>query len=145
MFTEMGPWRPIAHKKLERNQFSWTTVAGMVFLEQPAGVGFSYSTDTSIYTSFNDYRASRDNLLIIQKFFEKFPERRGQDFYIASESYGGHFIPQWTLQLFDQHDHNLIQNFKGYIVGNPYTSFASGSIAMANILWGLQLIPKPAW
>jgi carboxypeptidase C (cathepsin A) len=146
LFTEMGPWRPSANRRLERNPFSWTTVAGMVFLEQPAGVGFSYSTDPSLYSSFNDYRASKDNLLIIKKFFELFPERKDQDFYIASESYGGHYVPQWTLQIFDdENGEELRKHFKGYLVGNPFTSFASGSIAMANILWGLQLIPKPAW
>jgi hypothetical protein len=31
------------------------------------------------------------------------------------------------------------------LVGNPFTSYASASVAMANVLWGLQLIPRTAW
>ena len=144
--SEMGPIRPIKDGKLDRNPHTWTRIASMVFLEQPAGVGFSYSTDESLLLDFNDYRASTDNVKIIRKFFEKFPERKQNPFYLASESYGGHYIPHWSYQII-AHEANadLLKQFKGYLVGNPFTSYASGSIAMANVLWGLQLIPKTAW
>lgn len=39
----------------------------------------------------------------------------------------------------------LVDNFKGFMVGNAYTSFASGTIAGANVQWGLQLLPAPLW
>lgn len=35
--------------------------------------------------------------------------------------------------------------FKGVLVGNPYTSYSSGTFAMISTLWGLQLIPEPLW
>lgn len=117
----------------------------MVFLEQPVGVGYSYTTDKSILDHFGDFQASIDNLKIVKTFFEKFPERSKQGFYLTSESYGGHYIPQWTLQILNDPDSELIQNFKGFIVGNPYTSYASGSIGFVNVLWGLQHLPLPAW
>ena len=41
----MGPWRVVKDKKVARNPYSWTRLASMVFLEQPVGVGFSYTTD----------------------------------------------------------------------------------------------------
>eukprot|EP01040_Poterioochromonas_malhamensis_P009227 gene9227-10016_t len=146
LFTEMGPLRPIEDGQITRNPWTWTKLSSMVFLEQPAGVGFSYSTDDSILTDFNDYRASIDNVRIIRSFFDKFPSLRKNAFYLASESYGGHYIPHWTYQLFDNNENSdLRETFKGYLVGNPFTSFASGSIGMTNVMWGLQLIPKPAW
>lgn len=136
----------MANGSIGRNPFSWTTKTSMVFLEQPVGVGFSFTTDTKLLRSFNDYRASVDNLRVLKAFFEKFPERKTNDFYLASESYGGHYIPQWTLQVLnDPNGDDLRRRFKGYLVGNAFTSYASGSIAFANVLWGLQLIPKPAW
>ena len=140
---EFGPWRPIQNGSLVSNPWSWTKVANLVFLEQPVGVGFSYGTDPDELLAYNDYRASIDNLLTIRTFFTRFPERANQAFYVASESYGGHYIPQWTLQLFS--DATLRKNFKGMLVGNPFTSYASGSIAMANVMWGLQLVPQPIW
>lgn len=146
LFTEMGPYRPAANGSLTRNPFSWTRMSSMVFLEQPVGVGYSFTTNKDLLSTFNDLRASIDNLKILKAFFGKFPERKNNDFYLASESYGGHYIPQWTLQVLnDPQSTDLQRQFKGFLVGNPFTSFASGSIAFANILWGLQLVPAPAW
>jgi serine carboxypeptidase-like clade 2 len=87
--SEMGPLRPAAEGKIGRNEYAWTQLASMVFLEQPAGVGFSYSTDRSLLGDFNDLRASLDNVKIIRKFFEKFPYQKDNSIYLASESYGG--------------------------------------------------------
>ncbi len=128
---------------LVSNPYSWTKLASLVFLEQPVGVGFSYGTDEEELLTFNDYRAAVDNILAIKAFFRKFPERANQPFYIASESYGGHFIPQWTLQVLE--DESLRSRFKGMLVGNPFTSYASGSVAMAHVMWGLQMVPAPLW
>ena len=124
------------------NPWSWTKVANLIFLEQPAGVGFSYGTGPDELSAYNDYRASIDNLLTIRTFFTRFPERANQAFYVASESYGGHYIPQWTLQLFS--DASLRKNFKGMLVGNAYTSYGA-LLAVANVLWGLQMIPQVFW
>jgi carboxypeptidase C (cathepsin A) len=128
---------------LVSNPYSWTKHASLVFLEQPVGVGFSYGTAEEELLGFNDYRAATDNILAIKAFFKKFPERASQPFYIASESYGGHYIPQWTLQILG--DESLRGRFKGMLVGNPFTSYASGSVAMAHVMWGLQMIPAPLW
>ena len=63
--------------------------------------------------------------------------------YIASESYGGHYIPQLTIAMLA--DKDISKTFGGYLVGNPYTSYGSGDIANINTLWGLQLIDYPLW
>jgi carboxypeptidase C (cathepsin A) len=39
--TEQGPFRPTADGKLEMNAHAWNKIANVVFIEQPAGVGFS--------------------------------------------------------------------------------------------------------
>ena len=142
LFTELGPWRPQFDGTLARNPASWTSLASMVFLEQPAGVGYSTTTDPDELI-FDDYKAARDNVLTIKEFFKRYPERAGNTMYLASESYGGHYIPQLTLALLA--DTDLSKNFEGFLVGNPYTSFASGDIAQMKTLWGLQLVDYPLW
>lgn len=59
--------------------------------------------------------SSKDNLLAVKSFFQRYPERAQNDFYLASESYGGHYIPQWTLQVLG--DEQLRTRFKGYLLG----------------------------
>ena len=139
---EFGPWRPQSDGSIAANPFSWSSLASLVFLEQPAGVGFSYQTNHQ--ETWNDFRAANDNILILKAFFRRFPEQvTSSGFFVASESYGGHYMPQLTLQIFN--DPELNARFKGMLVGNPFTSFASGSVAMANVIWGLQLVPRPLW
>jgi hypothetical protein len=43
--TEQGPFRPNKDMTLSFNEYAWNTVANMVFVEQPCGVGFSYSDE----------------------------------------------------------------------------------------------------
>ncbi|KAL6326873.1 hypothetical protein AAG906_012149 [Vitis piasezkii] len=79
--AELGPFRVHSDgKTLYRNRFAWNKAANVLFLETPSGVGFSYSN-----ISYN-YRGDRKQ--------PRFPEYKKRDFYIAGESYAGHFVPQ---------------------------------------------------
>ncbi|KAL6272469.1 hypothetical protein ACE6H2_023161 [Prunus campanulata] len=52
-FGEHGPFKP-SGDILVKNDFSWNRVANMLYLESPAGVGFSYSANKSFYGFVND-------------------------------------------------------------------------------------------
>lgn len=94
--TEHGPYFISKNGTLTSNPYSWNKVASMLYVEQPAGVGFSYSDTESDYTT-GDAKAASDNYKLVQEFFNRFPERKDNPFYIASESYGGHYMPQRKL------------------------------------------------
>nr|CAD2167772.1 unnamed protein product [Meloidogyne enterolobii] len=54
LFTELGPY--LLNKdgsKLIENPHSWNNNASVVFIESPAGVGFSYVTDGNYATNDN--------------------------------------------------------------------------------------------
>ncbi|KAE9449360.1 hypothetical protein C3L33_18750, partial [Rhododendron williamsianum] len=54
---EIGPFRiNKAGSGLYLNKFSWNTVANLLFLETPAGVGFSYSNRSSDLLDTGDLR-----------------------------------------------------------------------------------------
>ncbi|RYG65898.1 S10 family peptidase [archaeon] len=144
--TEQGPFRPNADLTLKMNEYAWNQVANMVFIESPAGVGFSYP-DNKDDLKTGDAQTALDNYNLIQAFLTRFPEYRGNDLYITSESYGGHYMPTLAKQIVDSNSvaGNTVVNFKGFAVGNPYTDFYSGIPASIDTYWGHQLVPLPTY
>jgi len=144
--TEQGPFRPDADGNLLPNPYAWNKISNMVFLEQPVGVGFSYSEVSDDY-KIGDDQAAQDNLATILSFLVKFPQFNNTPLFITSESYGGHYMPELAdaiIKYNDANDFNKL-NFKGFAVGNPYTDYYSGVGAQMETYWGKQLLPKPLW
>ncbi|XP_072403706.1 lysosomal protective protein-like [Chiloscyllium punctatum] len=99
------------------NKYSWNKVANVLYLESPAGVGFSYSDDQNYAT--NDDEVAENNYLALQDFFSKFPNFTSNDFYIFGESYGGIYTPTLSLKIVNG---PTKINFKGFAVGNGLSS-----------------------
>jgi serine carboxypeptidase-like clade 2 len=92
---ELGPFRVKSDgKTLYRNPYAWNNAANVLFLESPAGVGFSYSNTTADYSRSGDNKTAEDALLFLLNWMDRFPEYKGRDFYLAGESYAGHYVPQ---------------------------------------------------
>ena len=146
--TEQGPFRPDSQGNLDENPYAWNKISNMVFLEQPVGVGFSYSNNNDDY-KIGDDQAAKDNLATILAFLDKYPHFNHTSLFITSESYGGHYMPTLANEIINYNDaqeysqHRL--NFKGFAVGNPYTDYYSGVGAEMETYWGKQLLPKPLW
>jgi len=152
--TENGPFAThSADLQLSLNPYSWNKIATMVFIEQPCGVGFSYSDQEDPFNSkdgdyvTNDAQAKKDNYELVQAFFERFPSFRVNDLYIASESYGGHYMPQLSQEIVNRNSagNDPVLNFKGMMVGNPGTNFYSIMPAGLDTFWGHQLISQPLY
>ena len=146
--TEQGPFRPDIKGDLQPNLYAWNKIANMVFLEQPVGVGFSYSNNEDDY-KIGDDQAAKDNLATILAFFDKFPHFNHSKLFITSESYGGHYMPTLANEIINYNDEQTYSpmriNFQGFAVGNPYTDYYSGVGAEMETYWGNQLLPKPLW
>jgi serine carboxypeptidase-like clade 2 len=76
-------------KMLHINRYAWKQVANVLFLESPAGVGFSYLNMSSDYSENGDRRIAKDGYVFLVKWFSRFPQYKFRDFYIAGESYAG--------------------------------------------------------
>ncbi|KAK1271945.1 Serine carboxypeptidase-like 45 [Acorus gramineus] len=138
-FSENGPFRP-SGDKLIRNENSWNREANMLYLETPAGVGFSYSTDDSYYDNVDDKMTARDNLVFLQGWFNKFPQYRNRDLYITGESYAGHYVPQLAALIVQFNKKEKLINLKGIALGNPVLEFSTDFNSRAEFFWSHGLI-----
>jgi len=120
---ELGPFRVNNdNKTLSRNRHAWNEVANVIFLESPAGVGFSYSNTSSDYDESGDSKTAEDAYIFLVNWLERFPEYKTRAFYISGESYAGHYVPQLaaTILSHNMHHNRTIINLQGILVGNPY-------------------------
>ncbi|KAL5546696.1 hypothetical protein UlMin_006383 [Ulmus minor] len=136
-FTEHGPFLPTNGKTLIKNEYSWNREANMLYLESPAGVGFSYSANKSFYSTLNDKIAARDSLVFLLGWFGKFPEYKNIDFFIAGESYAGHYVPQLAHLILKS---KAKINLKGIAIGNPALDFETDQNSMIDYSWSHGLI-----
>ncbi|XP_057953393.1 serine carboxypeptidase 1-like [Malania oleifera] len=136
--TELGPFRVNSDgKTLFRNKYSWNNVANVIFLESPAGVGFSYSNTTSDYQRTGDKSTAKDSYTFLVNWLERFPQYKTRDFFIAGESYAGHYVPQlaYTILLNNKNTNKTIINLKGIAIGNAYMDYAMTKMGKFDYLW----------
>ena len=150
MGFEHGPFVATADGGFEMNPYSWNKKHTVVYIEQPAGVGFSYSSVPADYNNYNDTVAALDNAAFLSAFFALYPQYQALPLFLTSESYGGAYIPQMSRAVLEGGDARLAAQLKrgGFAVGNPVFSidkdatFASIMNAVtSDILFGHALLP----
>ena len=72
------------------NPSNWNKKANLLFIEGPAGVGFSTSDQTVI---MSDGETVYDYYRSILSFYEKFPELKDQPLHLTGSHYAGVIIP----------------------------------------------------
>ncbi|XP_024959840.1 serine carboxypeptidase II-3-like [Cynara cardunculus var. scolymus] len=135
---ELGPFRINSDAKtLFRNSYAWSNVANMLFLESPAGVGFSYSNTTSDYDHPGDKKTADDAYTFIINWLERFPQYKTHDFYIAGESYAGHYVPQlaYTILRKNKNTKQTVINIKGIAIGNAWIDDETCMKGMYDYWW----------
>ncbi|PNT77308.1 hypothetical protein BRADI_1g60910v3 [Brachypodium distachyon] len=118
---ELGPFSVHSdNKTLYKKRHAWNTVANMLFVEIPAGVGYSYSNTTSDYHNTGDKRTTEDAYSFLVNWMERFPEYRDRDFFISGESYAGHYVPELAnLIVSNNRDSNATSvMLRGVAIGN---------------------------
>ncbi|KAM7271911.1 hypothetical protein ACFE04_031125 [Oxalis oulophora] len=133
-FMEHGPFRPKG-EALVKNEYSWNKVANMLYLESPAGVGFSYFKNESFFYNLNDEVTARDNVKFLSRWFVPFSKYKKNDFYIAGESYGGHYVPQLAQILVNEK-----WDVKRIAIGNPLLEFETDFNAEDLFFWSHSMI-----
>ncbi|EEQ99457.1 conserved hypothetical protein [Perkinsus marinus ATCC 50983] len=139
LFHENGPCKANDDgTDTELNPYSWNTRANLLFVDQPAGVGFA---DGPLVTN-GSFEAADDLYMALQEFFAKHKQYRDKDFYITGESYAGnsivrrcagtsiehsgHYIPAIAHKIWRENTRGTEPNInlRGLAIGNGWMNAA---------------------
>ena len=93
LFQENGPMvvDPELNPTHQENEYAWYNTANMLYIESPAGVGYSLNKNENLTT--DDITQSRDAMTALLDFYIKFPEMMANELFVSGESYGGIYVP----------------------------------------------------
>ena len=104
------------------NPHSWTEAAHVLWLDQPAGVGYSYGDENDN----GEEMVGEDAYYFFQAFFKAHPEYAENPLYIIGESYGGHYVPAISHRIWKGNqnlcDDCIALNYAGLAIGNGLTA-----------------------
>ena len=132
--TEMGPIEFVDAKTALYRPINWLqankNTTAMVFIDNPACIGFSYTTDANKTRgcASGDSLAADQNAAIVPQFLNEMMQGvyRNTSFFITGESWGGEYIPTMAAQP----SISTLSNFRGILIGNPvFRCFASSDPA----------------
>ncbi|KAJ5614867.1 hypothetical protein N7528_008521 [Penicillium herquei] len=114
LLQENGPflWQSGTYAPVQ-NPYSWTNLTNLVYVDQPAGTGFSpgpatVQNEIDVSNQFNDFW---------RRFIQTF-QMEGYKVYITGESYAGQYIPYLAAGMLDQNDTTHF-NLKGIQINDP--------------------------
>lgn len=150
--TEMGPYRAASNgsaSTLDFMPYAWNREANIIFVEQPLFTGYSYSDDPEDATTTDELNAQRLTKFIA-RWLERFPGWSTRDFYLSSESYGGHYVPMTTKAILAHNAEQLAAglptiHLRGAFLGNPYTNPLENAVGMMDAAWGHGLVPADVY
>ncbi|KAK4437969.1 Serine carboxypeptidase-like 18 [Sesamum alatum] len=104
------------------NPYSWTRIANIIFIDSPAGTGFSYATTSQGYIN-SDTKSAEYNYSFLRKWMLNHTEFIKNRLYVAGDSYGGKIAPMVALEIAKGNEAGIEPRMllQGYIVGNSRT------------------------
>ncbi|EGO27752.1 carboxypeptidase KEX1 [Serpula lacrymans var. lacrymans S7.9] len=115
LMMEVGPWKVDGEGGLITADGGWEEYTTMVYIDQPAGTGLSYtSTDHYIHTLSE---ASEHILEFLRTFYKIFPEYQSVDTYLGGESYAGQYIPYFANAILAS---SIQVPLRGIAIGNGW-------------------------
>ncbi|KAL0691295.1 hypothetical protein Bca4012_090974 [Brassica carinata] len=85
--------------------YSWTKVANIIYLDQPAGTGFSYSRNP-LADIPSDIRSAKLVNEFVHNWLAKHPEYYSNPFYVTGNSYSGIVVPAIVQEISNDFDNN---------------------------------------
>lgn len=119
LFAENGPCTISKDgSSTKPNPQSWHNNANVIWVDQPAAVGFS--TGSGVH---DEAGVAENMLTFLQGFFAEFPQYQKSHFYIFGESYAGHYVPAIGHKIWQANKvgHGIQIPLTGIAIGNGLT------------------------
>lgn len=102
------------------NPHSWHNNANAMWVDQPAGSGFS----TGAGSVHNEKGVAENMMVFLKTFFTDFPRFQKLDFFIFGESYAGHYVPAIAHSIWESNKAGTDVHIpmKGVAIGNGLTN-----------------------
>lgn len=144
LFYENGPFNIANNLSLSWNDYGWDKASNIIFVDQPTGTGFSYTTEETDIRH-DETGVSNDLYDFLQAFFKEHPQLTKNDFYITGESYAGHYIPALASRVHqgNKKKEGIHINLKGFAIGNGLTQPDVQYKAYTDYALDNKLIEKP--
>jgi len=124
-FTENGPCRvDKSGSRTYASQYSWNNKANMLYLDQPAGTGFSYDKKGPAGWDHDESEVAKDLFRFMQEFYKTYPQYHKNPFFIWGESYAGHYVPATAHHIIQSNpaaDSSEYVPLRGMGIGNGLT------------------------
>ncbi|KAK9274949.1 hypothetical protein L1049_022206 [Liquidambar formosana] len=128
---------------LHLNPYTWTEGLNIIYLDQPVGTGFSYSTTSEGYAT-GDIRSAALTYEFLRKWMNNHLQYKTNQFYVGGDSYSGITVPLIIQEILDGNSSFLesISNSVGYVLGNPKTDTDIDDNSRYPFAHRLTLIPE---
>ncbi|EDV27464.1 uncharacterized protein TRIADDRAFT_21045 [Trichoplax adhaerens] len=135
-FYQIGP----VQMNLTPRQNTWLKQVNLLFIDYPVGVGFSYVSYPSAYST-TDVQVGQDLYHVIAEVLRKITALQNVPLYIIGESYGGKIGAILGHQLIQGNLAGQIQcNFRGTILSSPFISPMDTAASYGPFLYAMSLI-----
>ncbi|KAJ6252187.1 serine carboxypeptidase-like 48-related [Anaeramoeba flamelloides] len=114
LFKENGPLLIQSDGSLLTNPWTWNNNYAILYIDNPVGAGFSYSTNPKGYVT-SESQMSQDLYTGLKVFFAKYTKYSANDFYVFGESYAGKYVPAIAYRI---HEDGNKLNMKGFGIGD---------------------------
>ena len=112
------------------NPYAWTESFNVIYLDQPAGTGFSYVDDSKSPDAYpkRSEESATDFIVALELFRVAFEDLEHAPLYVTGESYAGQYVPVYGAAILD---HNTRVSPKhriplvSVIIGNGWVSPAA--------------------
>ncbi|TFK35086.1 alpha/beta-hydrolase [Crucibulum laeve] len=119
LLQENGPFSwSWGQAKPTPNEFSWTNLSSVLWVEQPVGTGFSQGTPNIK----NEDDLAAQLVGFMQQFLEVFSELKNKKLYVSGESYAGTYVPYIANYIYE-HPGALELDLQGIWIADPSLSW----------------------